>query len=55
MRTKRPRKYIYINGHRLRRPITEGYKKFLEATLPIIDPHRDLNIGNISPNKKDED
>ena len=37
MRTRIPRKKIWINGHHVANPKTAGYKKFLEATLPIVD------------------
>ena len=37
MRTKVPRKKIWINGHLVPNPKTAGYKKFLEATLPVVD------------------
>ncbi len=37
MRTRVPRKKIWINGHLVPNPKTAGYKKFLEATLPVVD------------------
>ena len=55
MRTKRQRKYEWINGHLIKRPITPGYRKFLEATLPVVDKYSKYNLGNIVPKKKDED
>ena len=38
MRTKRRRRKVWINGHFVDNPKTEGYRKFLEATLPHQDP-----------------
>jgi hypothetical protein len=38
MRTKRSRRKVWINGHFVDNPPTEGYKKFLQATLPHIEP-----------------
>ena len=38
-RIKRRRNKIWINGHFVDNPKTEGYKKFLEATLPHIEPN----------------
>tara|TARA_R100001509_G_C4851423_1_gene210246 strand:+ start:407 stop:577 length:171 start_codon:yes stop_codon:yes gene_type:complete len=55
MRTKRPRKWIWINGHKIPRPVTDSYKKFLEATLPVVEPYRNYNIGNIAPRENNED
>ena len=38
MRTKRSRRKVWINGHFVDNPDTEGYKKFLQATLPVVEP-----------------
>ena len=38
MRTRRRRRKVWINGHFIDNPPTEGYRKFLEATLPHVDP-----------------
>lgn len=37
MRTRKPRNKIWLNGHLVPNPRTDGYRKFLEATLPLID------------------
>jgi hypothetical protein len=39
MRTKRSRRKVWINGHFVDNPPTAGYRKFLEATLPHIEPN----------------
>ena len=39
MRTKRSRRKVWINGHFVDNPKTEGYRKFLEATLPHVKPN----------------
>lgn len=46
MRTKVRRKKIWINGHHVPNPKTASYKKFLEATLPIVDKP---TYGSIEP------
>ena len=38
MRRKIRRRKVWINGHFVDNPKTEGYRKFLEATLPIVKP-----------------
>lgn len=38
MRKKRLRKKEWINGHFVDRPKTEGWRKFLKATLPEVEP-----------------
>ena len=37
-RRKMRRRKVWINGHFVDNPPTEGYRKFLEATLPHQDP-----------------
>jgi hypothetical protein len=37
-RRKVRRRKVWINGHFVDNPKTEGYRKFLEATLPHQDP-----------------
>ena len=54
MRKKKPRKYEWINGHLVKRPQTEGYRKFLQATLPKIEKYSKYNIGNIVPRESNE-
>lgn len=46
MRNRKPRNKIWINGHLVPNPRTEGYKKFLEATLPVVDKP---TYGSIEP------
>ena len=38
MRTKSRRRKVWIYGHFVDNPRTEGWRKFLEATLPHQDP-----------------
>ena len=47
MRTKNSRRKVLINGHFIDNPKTEGYRKFLEATLPVVEP----NIKGIDQQK----
>jgi hypothetical protein len=51
MRTKKPRKYAVINGNLVEGPISESYRKYLEATLPHRQTHSKIK-GKIKP--KDE-
>ena len=39
MRTKVQRRKVWINGHFVPNPQTESYKKFLQATLPHVEPN----------------
>ncbi len=39
MRIRRRRSKIWINGHFVDNPKTESYKKYLEATLPHVEPN----------------
>jgi hypothetical protein len=54
MRTIKPRKYEWINGNLVKRPQTESYRKFLEATLPHAVKYSKYNIGNLEPKGNDE-
>jgi len=47
MRTKRSRRKVWINGHFVDNPKTEGWKKFLQATLP----HQEPNIPGMDQQK----
>lgn len=46
-RRKVIRKKEWINGHFVDRPTTESYRKFLQATLPEVEP----NIRGIDQDK----
>ena len=54
-RIKKPRKYEWINGNLVKRPQTEGYRKFLQATLPNAVKYSKYNLGNIAPKDNNED
>tara|TARA_R100001460_G_scaffold5194_4_gene14549 strand:- start:348 stop:536 length:189 start_codon:yes stop_codon:yes gene_type:complete len=46
-RRKRLRRKEWINGHFVDRPQTEAWRKFLQATLPEVEP----NIQGIDQDK----